>query len=173
MLNITQLARAVAIAAHCGIGQKRKYTGEDYIVHPTEVVSILESYTTDEEAIAAAWLHDVVEDTHIGIENIYKIFQGTNVAEYVDWLTDYSTPKDGNRAVRKRKYAEQISRAPSIVQTIKCCDMISNSRTIFQYDPGFSKIYLQEKKEMLEMMTKADPRAIAKCSEIIYNYESK
>jgi hypothetical protein len=48
--------------------------------------------------------------------------------------------------------------APAEAQTIKLCDLISNTRSIVAHDEKFAKVYLAEKRELLEVMTKADPR---------------
>ena len=55
-------AKLFAISAHDSINHRRKYTDEPYHVHPERVAKILMSETKDEEIIAAAWLHDVIED---------------------------------------------------------------------------------------------------------------
>ena len=58
-------AKMFATAAHAAIGQKRKYSGDDYIVHPQRVAAIVEKHGGTDEMIAAAWLHDTVEDTDV------------------------------------------------------------------------------------------------------------
>ena len=70
-------------AAHKG--QVRK-SGEDYISHPIAVAEILTSWKLDSKALCAALLHDVVEDTHINVENISSEF-GENIAKIVDGLS--------------------------------------------------------------------------------------
>src|SRR5690606_11405266 len=94
-------AKLFATAAHHAVGQVRKYTGEPYISHPAEVVSILsEVEGVTKRMIAAAWLHDVVEDTGVPLSVIREHF-GDEVAGLVEGLTDVSRPEDGNRAARK------------------------------------------------------------------------
>ena len=58
-------ALAFCMAAHAGVGQVRKYTGEPYAVHPIAVAALVRAYVPDasEEMLIAALLHDVVEDT--------------------------------------------------------------------------------------------------------------
>ena len=70
MKNIIEKAKQFATAAHAG--QKRKYTGEDYIVHPEHVASIIEEYGFDDNMIAAAWLHDTVEDTNVELDDLER-----------------------------------------------------------------------------------------------------
>ena len=63
-------ARQFAQQAHAAFDQRRKYTGEPYIVHPAEVARLVASVSNDEAMICAAWLHDVVEDTEVTIAEV-------------------------------------------------------------------------------------------------------
>src|SRR5690606_5402490 len=101
-MMIEERARAFATAAHGAINQKRKYSGEDYIVHPIAVAEIVRSVRHTPNMIAAALLHDTVEDTPIELSDINDEF-GYDIAELVYWLTDVSKPSDGNRKARKQK----------------------------------------------------------------------
>jgi (p)ppGpp synthase/HD superfamily hydrolase len=139
--------------------QVRKYTGEPYIVHPIEVENILVCYADNPvspEQRAAAYLHDVVEDTGVTIELILEQF-GPKVAELVGYLTDVSKPEDGNRKVRKAIDREHIAQASPEAQSVKIADLCSNTRTIVAYDPDFARVYLGEKKKLLEVLQNADP----------------
>lgn len=158
-MNIIEKARIFATAAHYAIDQRRKYTNEPYINHPEEVVNILTSIGyTDESMLAAAWLHDVVEDTAITIEVIESEF-GTEVSNLVSGLTDVSKPEDGNRATRKAIDREHTAAQNSKCQTIKCADLISNTSSIVERDPKFAKVYIEEKLLLLEVMANADDEA--------------
>lgn len=79
------VAEALKLAEAAHKGQTRK-TGEDYIEHPKRVVMILHSWGADDETLAAGYLHDVVEDCNINLEEIEKIF-GNGVAFLVDGVT--------------------------------------------------------------------------------------
>jgi (p)ppGpp synthase/HD superfamily hydrolase len=159
-MDIVERARVFASAAHAAVGQLRKYTNEPYIVHPAEVVRIVRSVPHTSEMLAAAWLHDVVEDTEVTVETIRMEF-GDKVAEIVEWLTDVSKPGMGNRAFRKSIDREHTSRAPAEAQTVKLADLISNTRSILQHDEKFAKTYLEEKRLLLEVMTKGDATLMA------------
>ncbi len=165
-MTLPERARVFATAAHAAVAQLRKYTNEPYIVHPAEVVHILRTVDPTEEMIAAAWLHDVVEDTGVTLETIRAEF-GTEVADLVGWLTDVSRPDHGNRASRKAVDRAHTAAAPAEAQTIKCCDLISNTRSIMAHDEKFAQTYLAEKRLLLEVMTKADPRLLARAREQI------
>ena len=165
-MDIVERARVFATAAHAAIGQIRKYTFEPYIVHPAEVVSIVRTVTHTDEMLAAAWLHDTVEDTGVTIEMIRAEF-GTGVAELVGWLTDVSRPEHGNRAHRKALDRAHTAAAPADAQTIKLADLIANTRSIMEHDEAFAKTYLEEKRMLLEVMLHGDAILMAKAREQI------
>ena len=148
--SLMDVARAFMVAAHCSVGQVRKYTGEDYFHHPEEVLQLLLTY--DEPTLemqVAALLHDVIEDTDVKIEQIRRIF-GMVIAQMVHELSDVSKPLDGNRAHRKRIDREHIGQASQQSQRIKCADLLSNSKSIVARDVNFAKTYLVEKLLILD-----------------------
>lgn len=156
MTNIVERARVFATAAHAAVGQTRKYTGEPYVVHPIEVSELVASVNGTEAMVAAALLHDVLEDTEVTVDLLEEQF-GSKVADLVLWLTDISRPKDGNRSARKALDRQHSAAAPAAAQTIKVADLISNTRSIIAHDPGFAKVYLEEKRLLLDVLTRADP----------------
>lgn len=165
-MTIVERARIFATAAHASAAQLRKYTGEPYIVHPCEVAGIVATVPHTQEMLAAAWLHDVVEDTGVTNEVIRAEF-GDTVAELVGWLTDVSRPEQGNRAVRKAIDRAHSAMAPAQAQTVKLADLISNSRSIMQHDPEFARTYLQEKRLLLEVMNKGDATLMVEAKKYI------
>jgi len=156
MTELVERARMFATAAHAAVGQLRKYTFEPYIVHPAEVAGIVAEAGGTPEMIAAAWLHDTVEDTGVTSELIRAEF-GDEVAMLVGWLTDVSRPDHGNRAARKAVDRAHTAAAPAEAQTIKLADLICNTKSIVAHDPKFAETYLAEKRALLEVMTKGDP----------------
>jgi (p)ppGpp synthase/HD superfamily hydrolase len=153
--KLIQEALMLAIRAHDG--QRRKYTGEPYSIHPIGVSKIVETVEHTPEMIAAALLHDVVEDTPVTFREIKDTF-GTTVAEYVHYCTNVSEKEDGNRAFRKKMDADHFALGPAESQTIKVADLIHNSQTIIPHDQKFfHKAYKYEKQYMMDVLTKADP----------------
>lgn len=155
-MNIVEQARIFATEAHASIGQVRKYTGSPYIVHPIEVMEIVSTVPHDDAMLAAALLHDVVEDTPVTIEEIETEF-GADVAELVGWLTDVSVPTDGNRKTRKALDREHSWRAPGRAQTVKLADLCSNCVDIVKHDKNFSRVYLREIELLITGLTAGDP----------------
>lgn len=68
MTTLTQKAQHLAFEAHHGINNK--HDGEPYVLHLHRVAIIVEADAGTDEEIAAAWLHDTIEDTHITFETI-------------------------------------------------------------------------------------------------------
>lgn len=159
MMHIIRKAEVFATAAHAAVGQRRKYTGEPYIVHPREVSELVRSFGGDDAMIAAAWLHDVVEDTGVTLEDVGYHF-GEDIFMLVYWLTDISKPEDGNREYRKGLDRAHTAMASGRAQTIKCCDLISNTSSIAEHDKDFARVYLVEKHKLLDVLHQADPNAL-------------
>jgi (p)ppGpp synthase/HD superfamily hydrolase len=153
MRTRTTLARVYATAAHAAVGQMRKYTDEPYIVHPIRVGDIVDKFGGTDEMISAAYLHDVVEDTGVSIEDILDMF-GSVVAVIVDGLTDVSKPEDGNRAVRKAMDRQHSADATWAAQFVKCADIIDNAADIGDNDPSFNVVYRKEMAALLKVLDK-------------------
>lgn len=156
-MTLSEKAYMFALAAHSAVGQKRKYTGEDYIHHPVEVANLVWQVYGNEEMLAAAYLHDVVEDTNVSLELIEAEF-GRCVAVLVEGLTDISKPEDGNRGARKEIDRLHTAKTSPACKTIKLADLISNTRSIVKHDRDFAKVYVKEKEALLEVLTEGDPK---------------
>lgn len=166
-MNLEERALAFAKAAHESIDQRRKYTNEPYIVHPIAVADIVRNVSHTSDMIAAAFLHDTVEDVDsVSLEDIFDDF-GPDVCNLVYWLTDVSKPSDGNRRARKQKDLEHIAKAPAAAKTIKLADLIDNTLSIRERDPDFWKVYRHEKLRLLEVLKEGDQtlweRAMSQC----------
>ena len=131
-----------------------------------EVAEIVKTVAYTPEMIAAALLHDVVEDTDASLEDILHRF-GSAVADLVRDLTDVSQPEDGNRATRKALDRAHTAQASAAAKTIKLADLISNSRSIVEFDPKFAKVYLKEKALLLDVLTEGDEILLKKAAEFI------
>lgn len=140
--------------------QRRKYSNQPYFDHLAEVAGIAMSagwhnFTVHpDKVLAVCFLHDSMEDQGVGYGQLLAQF-GEDVAKGVMWLSDL---EEGNRATRKRLSRERLAKAPAWIQTIKCADLISNTSSIVQFDPKFAVTYLEEKRLLLEVLTKADRR---------------
>lgn len=130
---------------------KRKYTGETYSNHCRNVADLVAEHTSDPAVLAAAALHDVLEDTEVTPAELRDVF-GDRVTLLVIEVTDVSRPEDGNREVRKRLDREHLARSSSGGATIKLADLIDNTSSIVRHDKGFARSYLREKEALLEVL---------------------
>lgn len=152
---IEDIFKAAEFAKSAHGEQKRKYTDEPYFVHLNEVASIVEDFGADDDVIAAAYLHDVLEDTPTTYEGLAEIF-GERVATLVNEVTDVSRKEDGNRKVRKELDRQHLAKASVEGQMIKLADLISNTKSIIEHDEDFAVTYLKEKKALLEVLNKGN-----------------
>jgi len=141
--------------------QRRKYTNNPYSDHLAEVAGIAATAAPAglvdlDVYLATAWLHDSVEDQGVTRDQLAGAF-GDVVAGSVMLLSDLEL---GSRAARKAASRSRLSGAPGWVQTIKVADMISNTSSIVEHDPKFARVYLEEKRLLLDAMTRADPRLV-------------
>lgn len=151
------VAAAAKFAQKAHSGQTRKYDGEPYWTHLNEVAELCRWAGLRDEVIAAAWLHDTIEDTPVTFEDIENKF-GRVVADLVLEVTDQSKPGDGNRAVRKEIDRKHVANASPDGQSIKLADLTSNTRSIVSRDPNFARLYLVEKERMLPALTKGSSK---------------
>lgn len=147
MTSILEKAKEFAINGHNSINHKRKFSDEPYYVHCERVVKILKEVTNDEEVLAAAWLHDILEDVAplnplYSEKNIRELF-GDRVCDFVIELTD-SKLEVGNRATRKALDRARLEHASIEAKTIKLADLIDNFIDITSNDPNFSVVYTSE-----------------------------
>ncbi len=161
MEKILEKIRDYADDAHGS--QMRKYTPERYIVHPVRVMETCRKYDDSLPVLAAALLHDVLEDTPVSTEellqflqNVMPMEQASTALSYVVDLTDVYVKKEypqWNRRTRKQKELERIVLTSAEAQTIKYADIMDNSVEIAANDPEFAPRYLQES---LQILRKAD-----------------
>jgi hypothetical protein len=157
MHDLVQRAKDFAVREHTRIVHRRKYTSAPYAVHLANVAALVATVTDDPATLAAAWLHDVVEDTPCTHEDVEREF-GREVAGLVESLTDVSRPGDGNRAARKGKDLQHLALASAAAKTVKLADLIDNCRDICRHDPKFARVYLAEMKDLLEVLREGDNR---------------
>lgn len=129
--QISVIKDAYYLAKEAHKGQKRA-SGEDYIMHPVDVAYILTGLQMDADSIAAALLHDVVEDTAITLEDLKKKFNPT-IAMLVDGLTKLGRieylSKEDQQAENYRKMFLAMAKDIRVV-IIKLADRLHNMRTL-------------------------------------------
>ncbi|RCV48992.1 RelA/SpoT family protein [Marinitenerispora sediminis] len=128
-VDVRLIERAYEVAAHHHRDQKRK-SGDPYITHPLAVATILAELGMQEPTLAAALLHDTVEDTDYTLEELRADF-GDEIAELVDGVTKLDKVKYGEatQAETVRKMVVAMSRDIKVL-VIKLCDRLHNMRTL-------------------------------------------
>ena len=131
-LNTELLDRAIVFAVHAHAGTERRGKGFPYIVHPLEAVEIVATMTRDQELLAAAALHDTVEDTDTTVEQIRAEF-GDRIASLVasesDVVLDGLAAEDSWHA-RKQAAIDRLARASHDAKRVALGDKLSNMRAI-------------------------------------------
>ncbi len=156
----TLIGNALTLANSAHKGQVRKWTNEPYVVHPIAVFELLQSIgITNEHILAAALLHDVVEDTDVELQQIEEHY-GTLVCRMVEDLTDvYTTEAFQNIRRKERKMLEcyRLSKVNANSKSIKLADLIDNTKSIIVYGGGFAHIYIGEMRELLQALQGGHP----------------
>ena len=158
-------------------GQRRKYTDEPYVTHLIKVMNICRQYTHDVSMLAAALLHDVLEDTSVTKEQLKDFLltimenaKAERTLHLVDELTDRfvkSNYPQWNRRKRKGKEMERLAATSADSQTIKYADILDNSTDFAGDSADFAIVFLRECKTLLQMMTKGNPQLYQRTVETV------
>ena len=133
-IDSTLLDKAIVFAAKAHQGVERRGKGFPYIAHPLEAMAIVATMTNDQELLAAACLHDVIEDTDVTYEEIEKEF-GKRVADLVQSESDVvfdNMSESESWKMRKQIAMDRLAKAPLDVQMVAMGDKLSNMRAIFR-----------------------------------------
>lgn len=131
-LNTELLDRAIVFAVRAHAGTERRGKGFPYIVHPLEAVEIVATMTPDQEVLAAAALHDTVEDTDVTLEQIRAEF-GERIASLVAAESDTfqeGVSEEDSWHERKQAAIDRLARAPYDAKMVALGDKLSNMRAI-------------------------------------------
>ena len=152
-LDTTLLDRAIVFAVQAHSGIERRGKGYPYLIHPLEAVEIVATMTADQELLAAAALHDTVEDTEVTLEQIRAEF-GDRIASLVADESD-ETPEDVSKEdswhMRKKTTIDRLSRASRDTKMVALGDKLSNMRAIardyaVQGDALWNLFHVKERK---------------------------
>jgi guanosine-3',5'-bis(diphosphate) 3'-pyrophosphohydrolase len=168
-LNLLEEIKEFAAKAHGS--QVRKFTSEPYINHPVRVMEICNGYTDKVSILAAALLHDVLEDTPVSepemnvfLKSLMPQSEAAQTLQLVIDLTDIFIKEDFpklNRKVRKKKERERMSQIHPDAQTVKYADIIDNAKDVTKSNKGFAPKFLKEVKELLTVMREGHPELYA------------
>lgn len=138
------ILRAARFARAAHEHQRRKWSEDAYVLHPGRVasrVSLLDGVS--EDMVAAAWLHDVLEDTNALPSDLISVF-GDKITKMVIALTNKSMGSKLLRAERKKIDREHLAMQSPEVKKIKMLDRIDNLRDIAGATDKFKYLYANE-----------------------------
>ncbi len=124
--------KAIVFATNAHQGTERRGKGYPYILHPLEAMAIVATIDNDPDLLAAAVLHDTVEDTEVTLEELQREF-GEHVADLVADETDVRTLPDGRELTwqeRKKRDMDNLAAASREVKIVAMGDKLSNMRAI-------------------------------------------
>lgn len=152
-LNTELLDRAIIFAVQAHAGTERRGKGFPYIVHPMEAMEIVATITPDQELLAAAALHDTVEDTDVTVEEIRAQF-GDRIASLVaaesDEMPEGVSEEDSWHA-RKKAAIDRLAAASHDAKIVALGDKLSNMRAI-------ARDYAVKGNELWKIFHASDPK---------------
>ena len=152
-LDTQLLDRAIVFAVKAHAGTERRGKGFPYIVHPMEAMEIVATMTPDQELLAAAALHDTVEDTDVTIEQIRAEF-GERVASLVEAESDVMVEgvrEEDSWHQRKQAAIDRLARAPREAKMVALGDKLSNMRAI-------ARDYAMQGDKLWSLFHASDPK---------------
>jgi guanosine-3',5'-bis(diphosphate) 3'-pyrophosphohydrolase len=158
---MTLILKAAQFADVAHAGQRRKFTGYPYITHPLRVAgraSLI--YDVTEPVVAAAWLHDTIEDCRVTPEGLLRAGFPQQTVDLVLELTNPSKDRpDLGRAARKQLDREHIAKGSYWARVLKFLDRIDNLGEISPCD-GFTKLYCEETHLLVDALAPVCPEPI-------------
>ena len=133
-LDTELMDRAIVFAVKAHHNTERRGKGFPYIIHPLEAVEIVATMTTDQELLAAAALHDTIEDTDVTVEQIRAQF-GDRIAELVHSESDQFTEgvsEEDSWHDRKQAAIDRLAAASHDAKIVALGDKLSNMRAIWR-----------------------------------------
>ena len=161
MGDLVKAAKLFANGNHQRITAYRNPALQSFEMHLKSVAQIVSSVSHDEETIAAAWLHDIVEDTSVTVGDVERMF-GANVAKLVGELTFVTHPTRGNRVARFAFEKEHFAKASAAAKTIKVADLIDTGRDLYKNDPASLSEYAAEASALTHVLEGGDTRLLAR-----------
>ena len=152
-LDTSLLDRAIIFAVRAHAGTERRGKGFPYIVHPMEAVEIVATMTRDQELLAAAALHDTMEDTDTTVDQIREEF-GDRIASLVASESDTmpeGVSEEDSWHTRKQAAIDRLARASHDAKIVALGDKLSNMRAI-------ARDYAQQGDALWDLFHAKDPK---------------
>jgi HD domain len=155
MSELVQAAKLFANSSHHRIEAHRNPVWQSPEVHLKSVAQLISSVSQNETMIAAAWLHDIVEDTGVTIGDLQRQF-GAAVAKIVGELTPVSLPGHGDCTARFAVDRQHFASASAAAKTVKIADLIDTCRDLYKRDRASLGSYAVEARELAQVLEGGD-----------------
>jgi len=169
--DLVARAREFATRSRQRINERRRNPNRAREVHLKAVAELVAGVTDDEEMVAAAWLHDIVEDSPATLDEVEREF-GAGVSLLVAEITGPSRPGHGDRAQRKALDRRHFAQASPRAKTVKLAELVDNCEELRRHDEALKRILAVETAALLDVLAEGDERLVerarrtlAKCTE--------
>lgn len=173
------LRRIQQYSADAHATRQRKFTNDFKSMHPLRVMEICQLYTDKPSVLAAALLHDILEETTVTTVELAVFLAEVMdpvIAEktqgLIEELTDIYTRNDYpllNRRTRKEMELQRIAAISTDAQTIKYADIIDNARSLASAGTEFTSLFLEENQALLQHIPKGNPYLYLQAINIVRN----
>ncbi len=163
--ELIERARIYATSAHPRINHDPKFTIQPYQAHLEAVVKIVRKHTDDPVTLAAAWLHDVLEDTPATLQDMRSEF-GAEVAQLLHEMLRVSLPSHGGRAEQRQIEAAHLAQASAPAQLIKLADLIEDCQQAPRWPDLARRQLLDDMAAYLPALTQGGPALLKQATEL-------
>ncbi|WP_158752155.1 HD domain-containing protein [Acidobacterium sp. S8] len=171
MSELIKAAKMFANSGHQRIAVERNPALQSHEAHLKSVAQIVSSASGDEQMIAAAWLHDIVEDTGVTIDDVERQF-GVQVAKLVYEVTVVSDPARGHRAASFALSKQHFAKVSDAAKTVKLADLIDTSRDLYKNDWAMFRTYAAEANELALVLNGGNTRLLTRLKRDLNKYAS-
>ena len=161
MSDLVKRARVFVSSHQQRIAAQRNPAWQNHELHLKAVAQIVASVARDEELVATAWLHDIVEETGVTIGNLRRTF-GERIAKLVAEVTPVSRPSDGNVDARRQRDLQHFADASSEAKTILLADVIDTVRDLHKNDEYGFTTYASYARELVPLLNSGNPMLFAR-----------
>ena len=172
MPDLVEKARRFATQGQRRIDEARKNTGKPYDAHLKAVAALVATVTEDPRMLAAAWLHDIVEDTPVTLDEIEREFNG-EIAGLVHELTDTCRPGRGGPAARRAEQVRHFAKASPAAKSVKLADLIETCHTVCKRTPELAPAWLREMDDLLGVLPEGDARLLRRARMLVEQYGAR
>lgn len=167
-VTLEERARLMSWLGHRGVYRQPPQQNELYYYHTHRVAETLRKLSReyDSRLVAAAYCHDLIEDTDITDDQLMLVLQCRRTVDLVLQVTHVSKPLDGNRAVRRAIDREHLAKSDADGATLKLADIQDNASCYFD-NKKWAEKWFGEKKLELEVLKHGDPQMYTLCAAVI------